>query len=233
MIELFEDDRFRGVKSVNPDSGLKILNWKFDNTPEEITINFRAEQSPDIYGISVDGSYGIALDNLAFRGNSGLGFSKIDKQMIGQMFNLLNVKLIILQFGINLVRDVQSDYSDYEQKLFNNLTAFKQASPELSILVIGISDMSRRNRGGYESYPNVKLIRDAQKRAAFRSGCAFLDMYESMGGENSMLRWVNANPPLGGKDFAHFSTEGTRIVSELIYNALMDDYALFLENNKR
>ena len=45
-----------------------------------------------------------------------------------------------------------------------------------------------------------------------------------MGGKNSMPSWVNAAPPMAAKDFTHLSPRGARIVSEMIYNALILEY---------
>ncbi|RLD77034.1 MAG: hypothetical protein DRJ07_15315, partial [Bacteroidetes bacterium] len=74
------------------------------------------------------------------------------------------------------------------------------------------------------SYPNVTLIRDALKKASFKADCAFWDMYEAMGGENSMPSWVFAEPPLAEKDFVHFTVRGSRIIAQMFYRALMLEY---------
>jgi hypothetical protein len=84
--------------------------------------------------------------------------------------------------------------------------------------------MSRKWAGTYQSYPNIPLIRDAMRNAAFKNSCAFWDLYEAMGGENSMVAWVNNEPPLAGKDFTHFSHKGAEFVGEMLYNALISEY---------
>ena len=104
------------------------------------------------------------------------------------------------------------------------LKAIKKAHNDLSILVIGPSDMSRKKMGVYESYPNIPLIRDAMKRAAFENGCAFWDLYENMGGQNAMLSWVKRKPPLAAKDYTHFNPEGARYIGEMLFNALINDF---------
>lgn len=89
--------------------------------------------------------------------------------------------------------------------------------------------MSRKEGEDYVSHPNIEFIRDAQRRAAFKAGCAFWDLYEAMGGKNSMPSWVFADPPLANKDFTHFTPKGARLVSEMLYKALMIAY----ENHTR
>jgi lysophospholipase L1-like esterase len=92
--------------------------------------------------------------------------------------------------------------------------------------------MSTRINGEYASYPNIPLIRNAMRNAAFKTGVAFWDLYEAMGGQNSMVSWVNEKPSLAAKDFTHFNPQGARYVGEMIYEALMKDY-LEYKNTRR
>ena len=84
--------------------------------------------------------------------------------------------------------------------------------PDASFLIIGLSDMSKKNGNHYITHPNVEKVHDAQKNAAKNTGCAFWSMYEAMGGHNSMPSWVFANPPLAQKDFIHFNRKGGHII---------------------
>jgi lysophospholipase L1-like esterase len=52
-----------------------------------------------------------------------------------------------------------------------------------------------------------------------------------MGGKNSMPSWVSANPPMAAKDYTHLSPRGARIVSEMLYNALVFEYNNYKTNN--
>jgi lysophospholipase L1-like esterase len=74
------------------------------------------------------------------------------------------------------------------------------------------------------THPNLEGVRDAVKNAALQSGCAFWDMYEAMGGRNSMPSWVFADPSLAVSDFVHFNTRGARLIAEMLYNAIMYEY---------
>ena len=100
----------------------------------------------------------------------------------------------------------------------------KQIKPDLSIIVMGISDMARKEGTQVVSYPNLEKIRDAQKNAAFKADCAFWDSYEAMGGEGSMSGWANNDPPLARKDFVHLTYEGSNKLAEMFLNSLMNDF---------
>ncbi len=115
---------------------------------------------------------------------------------------------------------VKSDYNYYKNILIKQLKSIKAAHPGVSIVVIGPSDMSRNNGGNMVSYSNIPLIRDAMKEAAFETGCCFWDLYEAMGGENSMSAWVSKG--LAQKDYTHFSYKGAKYVGEMLFNAIME-----------
>jgi lysophospholipase L1-like esterase len=44
-----------------------------------------------------------------------------------------------------------------------------------------------------------------------------------MGGYNSMIGFVNQNPPLAGKDFTHFTRRGADRIAELLMDFLRED----------
>jgi lysophospholipase L1-like esterase len=210
--ETLEKTTEMGVYSVD-------LEGKFEN----LIVNFEGTTSPEITGIALDSKKGITFDNVPMRGSSGLGFGKINREHLKNQLQKLNVKLLILQFGANLDFK-QKDYAWYEEAFYKELKIFKELAPNVSILVIGTSDRSYNNGGDYVSYPSVAMIRDAQRNAAFRADCAFWDLYEVMGGKNSMPSWVFAKDPLAIKDFTHFTQKGANIVSEMLYEALIKEY---------
>jgi hypothetical protein len=124
---------------------------------------------------------------------------------------------------------VVRDYTYYEVSLLKQLLYLKKLQPDLAIIVMGVSDMSKKKGTHYVSYSNIARIRDAQRRAAFKAGCAFWDTYSAMGGENSMHSWVNANPPLARKDYTHFSYYGSKVIAEMFMNSLLNDYQEYLK----
>lgn len=204
-----------------------------DNTQEYLLSDslmnaFRVEMSgydsPDVYSISLESSKGVVLDNMPLRGSAGTVFTAIEHGMILDWLNRLNTEMVIVQFGVNVVSDELDDFTYYQRWMAQQLKALKRMKPDVPVLVVGISDMSKKEGTKYVSYHAIEKIRDAQKNAATEAGVAFWDMYEAMGGENSMPSWVWADPPLANKDFTHFNVEGARIISNMLYNAIMLEY---------
>ena len=76
-------------------------------------------------------------------------------------------------------------------------------------------------------------MRDALQKAAKDNGCAFWDIYEVMGGKNSMDSWVNAEPALAGTDYVHFTPKGARKIAELLDYAFQQEYEKWLKKNEK
>ena len=210
--------------------GVLKIPYKGDPSFEEMTLEFKAHKSPQLYGVCFDCNGGVAVDNVGMRGSSGIEFLRIDKDFFSREMIKMNVRLLILQYGVNVVPGEMESYKWYENKMYTRIRRLKALNPNMNILVVGVSDMSKKVEEDMVSYPNVKLIRDAQRNAAKRSGVAFWDLYEAMGGENSMVAWVEAEEPLAGADYTHFNSKGARMVASMLYNAIMLEYEQYTKN---
>jgi len=231
-VELLSGEQRIDADLIFPSDSLVFARWLLPNGSAEYTVRFAGRGSLPVFSVSVDNYLGVGIDNVPMRGSSGLEFSRSSREPMAKMMELLNVRLLILQFGVNVVPDIADDYTWYENSLVRQLNYLKSLSHDISIIVIGVSDMSLTRPGGYyESFPNIGLIRDAQRRAAFRSGAAFWDLYGAMGGRNSMPSWVNADPPLGQADHVHFTFRGSALIGDLLYDAIMQGYERWLESN--
>jgi lysophospholipase L1-like esterase len=69
--------------------------------------------------------------------------------------------------------------------------------------------------------------RNALREVAFNNGCAFFDMYDCMGGANSMSSWVDEK--LAANDYIHFSPQGARKIATLLYSSLIANYNNYLK----
>jgi len=130
---------------------------------------------------------------------------------------------------------VPSIHSKKKAKEYGNwfesqIRLLKRLNPYASIIIIGPSDMSVEVDGKLQTRKYLEEVRDALKEAAFNTDSGFWDLYEVMGGRNSMISWVEADPPLAANDYTHFAPGGAKKLSKLFYTALMDDYKLWKKN---
>ena len=196
-----------------------------------VKVEFAADNSPDFYGMYFDSGKGVQVDNYAIRGHSGDGLMMINDDELTQMLDLSNTKLVIFQYGANVVPYIHSDeacewISGIYYKLFMK---FKKAKPDISILVIGAGDMAKGGEGSYSSYPWLPKITEAQKRAALKAGCAYWDLFNMMGGLNSIITWTDKKLAVTN---GHFSEKGQKIIANELVEALMVEYNIYVHKQR-
>lgn len=221
--EIIVDGTVAKEGKLAPNSPFEVITANFNTTPEEILINFKGKDSPDVYALSLEGNTGVVMDNIPLRGSSGTIFTKLDRTLMANAFAHLSPDLIILQFGGNVMPYIKSEKEceDYGNWFKSQINFIKRNNPKAAIMVIGPSDMSIKEKTTYVTYPMLEGVRDALKDAALSTDCIFWDMYEVMGGKNSMPDWVNAEPPLAASDYTHFTPKGAkRLLRSFIINLL-------------
>jgi lysophospholipase L1-like esterase len=67
----------------------------------------------------------------------------------------------------------------------------------------------------------IPAMRNAQRLIAKETGIAFWDMYEAMGGVNSMVKYVESEPPLAAKDYTHLNFKGGRKLAAALAKSLL------------
>ena len=163
------------------------------------------------------------------RGGAGYEFRKADQTLLSRMYKELDVKLLILQYGGNVLPNLKNaeEAAQYGRYFGAQIARFRKMIPGVSVIVIGPSDMSIKEGENYVTRPYLEEVRDALKSNSLAQGAVFWDMYEAMGGRNSMPAWVEADPPLAATDYTHFSPQGSKKVGELFYTALINDFAAY------
>ena len=187
----------------------------------DIEVEFTGRNSPDIYALSLESEAGVIIDNVPVRGSAGLEFVMTDPVVFGSAVAKLAPDVIIMQFGLNVVRNVRSEYHYYEEGLVKQIEYLKRASGGVPVILIGVTDMALRTNDTIRRFSNIRAIRDAQQKAAARSGAIFWDAWESMGGPGSILKWRNHMPPLASRDLTHLSNAGADTMAARIHSDLL------------
>ena len=201
------------------DKGINEISTDL-NEPDVVNIEFTGTTSPDIYGISIEDSNGIVIDNIPQRGSAGLEFTMVDRENLGKFYSMVNPDLFVLQYGLNLVKNLSSSYDYFEDGLYRQIKFLNEICPTAKVLVISISDMAFRSGDSLKSYPNIRIIRDAQERATIRAGAGFWDSFEAMGGESAIIGWSETSPPMAERDLVHFTYTGADTLSRLLFESV-------------
>ncbi|HEX2900239.1 MAG TPA: GDSL-type esterase/lipase family protein [Bacteroidia bacterium] len=228
-VKVFLDDVLHTDETFPANKSLRVKTWSFSSTPKKIMIIMEGFDSPDIYGLSLESNSGVALDNISMRGSSGTTFASLESMPFKPMLDSLNPKLLLLQYGGNTVPYIKDKKAadNYGRSFKAQIEYLKGLVPGAAVIVIGPGDMSTKVEGEMQTYPNLIHIRDALRQAAFDAGAGFFDIYEAMGGHNSMITWVEAEPALAAADYVHFSPQGAKIIAEAFIKSFMADYEAY------
>jgi hypothetical protein len=208
-------------------AGTKAVNELAVNVGESchyINANFNCKTAVDVFGFSMESDSGVFVDNFSFRGNSGLPIIKVTKDIYAETNECLNYDLIILEYGLNAVNPVVTNFSWYEKGMNSVIKHIQASFPNTSILLISVGDKSYRKDGIYQTDPSVPILVAAQKRMAQKNKLAFWSLYDAMGGNGAMVKWVEGDTVFANKDYTHFNFKGAHKVGKLLFTKLMSEY---------
>ncbi len=205
----------------------KIL---IDNSPSK-TVKFKIINSPStLYGVSLEPESGIIIDNFSFRGITGVELKKINDSLLDDIDGIESYDLIVFQYGVNLLFSPKLNNFDYYYDLMNPvLKKIKKRLPNSELLIIGTGDRAFRYEGEWKTAIGIDSLIKTQSRLAFDNKIPFFNLYKSMGGEGTIVKWANSKPSLANKDYIHFNHRGADAIAKIIFNSIIKNNNI---NNK-
>jgi len=207
--------------------GIELLDFPLNFSTQSFSITLTG--NAHIYGILIDDSFGISVDNIAMRGAGGLHFTSMNDSLMRKIYQLLDVGMFILQFGGNAVPGLSGEKSVelYVNNIISQIKYLQRVAPDIPILFIGPSDMLSVVDGELRTYKHLSLLIERLSIEIPKSGAAFWNMYEVMGGANSMRAWVKKG--WAGNDYVHFTTKGANEIAHVLtqtFEALYEYYKM-------
>ncbi|MCD8292171.1 MAG: SGNH/GDSL hydrolase family protein [Prevotellaceae bacterium] len=187
------------------------------------SVRFTVQQADStlFYGVAMDDTTGIVVDNFALRSNSGLSLRGITPRMMREFNALRPYDLILLEYGLNVASEERLDYSGYAAGMEEVVEQLKRAFPQAGILLVGVGDRAYKDEAGeLATMPGIKSLVRYQRKIARDTGIAFWNLYEAMGGEGSIVSMVEAAPPLANLDYTHLNFRGGKYIAGLLYEVL-------------
>jgi len=195
------------------------------NNIESLQLHIDPTESTYMYGASFEDKNGIYIDNFSMRRNSGLGLAKLSPDLLKQFNRFLDYKLIILQYGLNVASETDSSgYEWYSGKMISLINRFKSIFPTASFLLLSVSDRGVNKDGAIVTMDAITKLRNTQREIARKCGIAYWDMFEAMGGKNSIAKYSEAKPPLAAKDYTHLTHLGGDKLGLKLASALLYEY---------
>ena len=187
-------------------------------------VRFTLGSGTTAMGVALEGKRGVSLDNFSLRGSSGVPLGQVTEGMWREVGAERPYDLIVLQYGLNVASKKQTDYSIYIKQMTAVIARLKAAFPNTAILVVSIGDREDRVNGQLKTMRGVKALISQQRAMAASQCVAFWNLYDAMGGEGSIKRMAEANPPEAGKDYTHINWNGGKRIAGKLYKALLWGY---------
>ena len=125
--------------------------------------------------------------------------------------------LVIFSIGIN---DIQGDFDParFKANYRQLIKKVRRVNPRCAILFTGINDSWRKRSVN----PHTPACEEAFEALAREYKAVYWDWFGIMGGMGSMAAWQQAG--LAQSDKIHFTTEGYKLLGDMLFEALMDYY---------
>lgn len=143
----------------------------------------------------------------------------VDENMMAEFDSLRNYKLIVLQYGLNVAGEGVTKFTAYENNMIKVIERLKKACPDASILLISVSDRSTKKNGEYVTMKSIPLLVESQRRIASKTGIAFWNLFEAMGGEKAMVTY--ADNGWANKDYTHLKFSGGRKIASILMETIL------------
>lgn len=163
---------------------------------------------------------GLSLDNLSIRSNNGQALLRSNPSVNAQINQMHPYDLIILQYGLNILRADRHNYSLYAEQMAKIVRYVEQCFPDAAIIILGVSDRSAKDENGnFVPMESARNLAWWQREAADSCGVAFWNTHEAMRRLGGMDAFVEKG--WAGKDYTHIGYGGGRQVARSMYHALV------------
>ncbi len=138
---------------------------------------------------------------------------------------LIAPDLVIFGIGINDANTYAKKFrqKEFEQNYKKLIEILREANPDVSILFMTNNDSYFQKR--YPN-PNAYKVREAMINVAKETNAAVWDLFEVMGGFDSIRFWEEFD--LASKDKIHFKREGYELQAHLLFSAIRQAYGDYL-----
>lgn len=232
-----------GMVRVSTPNDTTELILKANNSINKLVLSNRSNKNLDlefinadsipIYGVNFDLPYGVQVDNFSKRGNSGLPITQLDTQLMHAFQNALEYDLIILHYGTNVLNTNSFKYGWYQSRMERVVDHLRNAFPNTSILVVSIADKATKYETEMQTDSAVTHLLRSQKAYANNKKTGFVNLFTLMGGDGSMIEWVEEEPERGNKDYTHFNHQGAKQIAKMIYGQLDLGFKEYVEKKNK
>lgn len=163
------------------------------------------------YGAVLEDSAGVSVHNYSVRSNSGTALIGTDAALNRQLDRIMRYDLIVIQYGLNAMSPDVLNYDSYRKQLVRIIEFVKLCFPNSAVVVMSVGDRSTLKDGRRVTMPAALAMLKTQRAAAQETGVGFWNTFNAMGGENSMVRFVERG--WAAKDYTHIGFAGGKYIA--------------------
>lgn len=203
------------------------LNSRIDSLNITIQKNAGKEGSFTLFGITTESApNGFLYHSIGVNGAHVPAFLRCS--LFEQQLAMLNPDLVILGLGINDAYGRKFSQAEFEANYAGLIAKIRRAAPETAIVFTTNNDSYLYRR--YVNKNGAK-VEESMMKLAKKHNAGVWNMYEVMGGMNSVVLWEKNN--LAQRDKVHFTREGYLLLGDLFFNALMQNFEDYLSSKNQ
>jgi len=195
-----------------------VLNTAQDTLSIEIQKTNKNQTHFRLYGLSLESDNpGVVYTSAGVNGAKTSSFLR--NELLSRQLEVVNPDLVIFCIGIN-----DAYYSDFCSACFEEnydvlVAKMKAVNPDVDIIFVTNNDSFYKRK-----YPNKRgvVARDVILKLAKKHQSGLWDLFEIMGGLGAVQMWENRG--YAKADKLHFTDKGYRLIGNLMFEALMNDY---------
>ena len=182
-----------------------------------IQLAFAGEGHYTLRGLYLDKPYGgFSLSEAGVNGASTRSWLNCD--LWEQELRRVMPDMVIFSIGINDIQGSDFDARRFKANYRELVQRVRRVNPRCAILFSGINDSWRRR----DMNTHTEAAETAFCELAEEFDAVFWDWFQVMGGYGSMSQWQQAGLAQGDK--IHFTPDGYKLVADLLFDAIMDEY---------
>ncbi len=177
-----------------------------------------------LYGLSFEkGAAGVFYDTIGPVGADAKVYLQLDATSFAEHLKAHDPALVVLMVGGNDALKIRKNWTDLAKVRVDHeqlLDLLKRTLPNAECLVWTPMDAGDKAGKNIVSKAYLKEVREMQIEVAKQKGCALWDLYNSMGGEGSIKKWVDAK--VMNADLVHPREAAAELLGTLFLESFLD-----------
>ncbi len=214
---------------INQENG--TVTYHFDSPQDSLSARIiKTNEKQDhftLYGLKFESDLpGFAYNAVGINGASVPSYLRC--QLLSKQSGALNLDLALFAIGINDAYGTKFSPSNFKANYRDLIAELRLENPEMQIIFITNNDSYYRRR--YVNR-NGLLVREAMIELAKEYNAGVWDLFEVMGGLESIKTWEEYG--LAKSDKIHFTREGYELAGDLLFSAIVTSYENHLQQLKK